>query len=121
MSSFEELLKLANDARTRIREISPDEAHVRVDGGAILIDVRDEKEFRAGNIPGAILVSRDGLESRIAEVVPDKSTAIVTYCTVGHRSAIAADTLQKLGYEDVSSIEGGLNAYLQSSKARKIA
>ncbi len=121
MLTFEELLRLSNDARTRIREITADEARDRVAAGAFLIDVREEKEFRAGNIPGAILISRDALESRIAEVVPDKSTAIVVYCTIGHRSALAADTLQQLGYQDVSSIEGGLKAYLASSKERKIA
>lgn len=121
MQSFEELLKLANDARTRIREISPDESRARIAAGAVLIDVREEKEFRAGNIPGAILVSREALDSRIADVVPERSTPIVTYCTVGHRSAIAADTLQKLGYLDVSSIEGGLKAYLASADERKIA
>jgi len=121
MQSFEDILRLANDARTRIREISPIDARERVESGAVLIDVREEKEFRAGSIPGAILVSRDVLETRITEVVPDKSTPIVAYCTIGHRSAIAADTLQQLGYVNVTSIEGGLNAYLASSSERKIA
>lgn len=121
MQNFNEILGLANDARTRIQEISPDEARVRASAGATLVDVREEKEFRAGNLAGAVLVSLGVLEKRIAEVVPDKSTPIVTYCTIGHRSAIAADILQKLGYLDVSSIGGGLKAYLASADARKIA
>lgn len=121
MQSFEDMLRLANDARTRIQEISPAEARERVASGAILIDVREEKEFRAGHIPDATLVSRDSLETRIAEIVPEKSTPIVCYCTLGHRSAIAADSVQKLGYVNVTSIEGGLKAYLSSSGERKIA
>jgi len=121
MQNFDDILKLANEARTRIREVSPKEAQTLVAAGAALIDVRDEKEFRAAHIPGAALVSRESLEARIPDIVPDKSTPIVCYCTIGHRSAIAADILQKLGYLNVTSLEGGLKAYLAVSSERKIA
>ena len=121
MSNFESLLQLANDARTRIREISPVEAREHIESGVVLIDVREEKEFKAGHIPGAILLSRDALESRIADVVPDQSTPIVCYCTIGHRSALAADELQKLGYAEVVSIAGGLNAYFEIWIDQKVA
>jgi len=121
MQNFEDILRLANDARTRIREISPDEAGTLVASGALLLDVREEKEFKAGHISGAIHISRESLETRISEIIPEKSTSMVCYCTLGHRSAIAADTLQKLGYLNVASIAGGLKAYLASSSARKSA
>lgn len=121
MQSFEDIVRLANDARTRIKEISPREAETLVTSGAALIDVRDEKEFKSGHIPGATLISRELIRSRIADIVPDKSSPIVCYCTIGHRSAIAADALQDLGYSNVASLAGGLKAYLAIYGARKIA
>ena len=121
MSTVEDIRLLADEARTRIREISPEEARGRVESGAILIDVREEKEFKAGNIPGSILISRGVLESRIAVAIPDKSTPIICYCAVGQRSAIAADTLQKLGYLNVVSMAGGLKSYLSYTSDRKSA
>jgi phage shock protein E len=121
MPNAEDILTLANDARTRIREISPDEAGILVASGALLLDVREEKEFKAGHIPGANHLSREYLETRIPEIAPEKSASIVCYCAIGHRSAIAADTLQKLGYSNVASIAGGLKAYLASSSARRSA
>lgn len=121
MSSVEDIPRLAAEARKRIQEIGPEEARRRIDEGSVLIDVREEKEFKAGNIFGSILVSRGGLESRIAQAVPDKSTPIVCYCAIGHRSAVAADTLQKLGYQNVASLAGGLKAWLSTASERKSA
>lgn len=121
MSTIEDIPRLAAEARTRIQEITPAEARSRVQAGALLIDVREEREFRAGNIVGSLLISRGELSSRIAQAVPDPSTPIVCYCAIGHRSAIAADTLQKLGYRNVSSMAGGLKAYLADTCERKIA
>jgi len=121
MSSVEDIVRLANEARTRIKEISPGESRALVESGAILIDVREEKEFKAGSIAGARHISRGQLASRITEAVPDLSTPIVCFCAVGHRSAIAADTLQKLGYHNVSSLAGGLKAYLVNPANRKVA
>ncbi|MFZ4699003.1 MAG: rhodanese-like domain-containing protein [Candidatus Methylumidiphilus sp.] len=119
--SVEDIVRLANEARTRIREVSPDESRELAANGAILIDVREEKEFKAGSIAGAILISRGQLATRIADAVPDLSTPIVCFCAVGHRSAIAADTLQKLGYQHVVSLKDGLKAYLVSHGNRKVA
>jgi len=121
MQRFEDLLRLANEARNRIREISPEEAYQLSQSGAVLIDVRDQKEYKTGHISGAIQVSRDTLENYIFELVPDMSQSIVCYCTLGHRSALAADVLQQLGYLSVSSIAGGLKAYLASSSEHKLA
>jgi len=121
MQSVQDIVRLANEARKRIKEISPDESLALVGSGAILIDVREEKEFKAGSIAGAIHISRSLLASRITDAVPDKSTPIVCFCAVGHRSAIAADTLQQLGYRNVTSMAGGLKSYLVSSSDRKSA
>lgn len=115
MSGVEDIARLAAEARTRITEITPEETRRRVESGAVLIDVREEKEFKSGHIPGSVLISRGVLASRIVDLVPDKSTSIVCYCAVGHRSAIAADTLQKLGYSRVASLAGGLKAYLSDN------
>ena len=121
MQDFNTLLRLANEARTRIREIQPDEAEQLVLAGAVLLDVRDDREFTTGHIAGATHLSRESLEARIADIVPDQSTPIVCYCAVGHRSAIAADSLLKLGYRTVASIHGGIKAYLARPHALKVA
>ncbi len=112
----EEFLRKAAEARQRITEIEPDAVDQQVRQGAVLIDVRDEEEFNAGHIDGATHVPRDALGERIAEVVPDKQTPIVTYCGGGNRGALAADTLQDLGYEDVMSIAGGMANYKAQSE-----
>ncbi len=120
MPNLDEIVRRANDARTRIKEISPDSAEGLRGAGAIFLDVREETEYRAGHIPGATHLCWNSLQREIEAIVPDKSSPIVGYCTIGHRSAIAADTLQQLGYTDVVSIRGGLKAYLASTAARRI-
>jgi rhodanese-related sulfurtransferase len=121
MSSIEDIRRLADEARTRIQEIQANQLQNHLSDGAVLIDVREEKEFNAGNLPGSILISRGQIETRIGSVVADKSAPIVLYCAVGHRSAIAADTLQKLGYTNVVSLAGGLKDYLPTVSDRKSA
>lgn len=121
MYSIEEIARLANLARARIKEISREEADALLESGAILLDVREAREYRAGHLSGAVQLSWDAVDSGIGTIVPDKFAPIVCYCAIGHRSAIAADTLQQLGYANVSSIEGGLNAYLANGSARRSA
>jgi phage shock protein E len=105
----EEFLKLTAEAKSRITQVSPDEALNLVNEGAVLLDVREEEEFAQSHLPGATNVARDSLE-KITEIVPDKSTQIVCYCAGGNRGALAADTLQNMGYKNIVSIEGGMNA-----------
>jgi rhodanese-related sulfurtransferase len=112
----EDFLRLANAAKQRITEVSPEEAKALIESGAIVLDVRDKDEFEAGHIDEATHLSRGTLEMLVAEVVPDKSTRIICYCAGGNRGALAADTLQNLGYENVSSIQGGLRAYVSAEK-----
>jgi len=121
MAFYESIIDQANDARTRITEVSPNEAGYPGHSGKVFIDVREESEFESGHIEGAILIPRQFLESQIADVVKDKQTPIIVYCAIGHRSAIAADTLQDLGYTHVSSLEGGFQSYAQSTYERKVA
>ena len=104
MAFYESIIDQANDARTRITEVSPNEAGYPGHSGK-----------------GAILIPRQFLESQIADVDRDKQTPIIVYCAIGHRSAIAADTLQDLGYTHVASLEGGFQSYAQSTYERKVA
>lgn len=80
-----------------------------------VIDVREKEEFDSGHIDGAAHVGRGVLELKIDDVVPDKNTPIVCYCAGGNRGALAAETLQKLGYTQVFSIAGGLRAFKESA------
>jgi rhodanese-related sulfurtransferase len=114
----EDFLRLANDAKQRIKEVSPEEAKALIKAGAVVLDVRDKEEFEAGHIEEATHLSRGTLEMRIADVVPDKATPIICYCTGGNRGALAADTLQNLGYRSVSSIQGGLRTYVGAAEKK---
>ena len=97
-------------AKSRITQVPPDWALSLVQNGAVLIDVREREEFEHSHLPGAINISRSVLPAHIAAVVPNPSTPVVCYCTGGNRGALATDALQQLGYTNVVSIEGGLNA-----------
>jgi rhodanese-related sulfurtransferase len=105
---------LVKDAKTRIREIGADQlgALQNASPSQIVVDVREDNEWDKSRIPGAIHVGRGVLEVNIESRVPQKSTPIVVYCQGGGRSAVAADVLAKMGYTNVSSLAGGLAAYL---------
>jgi rhodanese-related sulfurtransferase len=106
-------LRLVNDARSRIIEITPMElAKKRL--RPLIIDVREEKEFLTGHIGGAKHISRGLLEERIGQVASDLTTQIVVYCTRGHRGALAADCLRKMGYQNVYSLKGGLQHWFEA-------
>ncbi|ABB58683.1 rhodanese-like domain-containing protein [Synechococcus elongatus] len=107
----EEFLQLAAEAKTRIQQVSPEAALQLTQEGAVLLDVRESEEFAQGHLEGATNLSRGALAEQIEGTVPDKSTPIVCYCAGGNRGALAADTLQNLGYTNVVSIEGGLKAF----------
>lgn len=112
MAVNEDFLKLANAARARIREITPDEALDRQVRGAVVIDVRDGEEVaEKPGLPGSVNISRGRLEVKIADVLADKDTPVVLYCAGGNRGALAADSLQQMGYRNVFNVSGGLNAF----------
>jgi rhodanese-related sulfurtransferase len=106
-------LQIAEDARKRVREVGIDEIKSRIDRGEgfLLLDVRDESEFAADHLPGAIHLSKGTIERDIEARVPDTATPIVLYCGGGYRSALAADNLQKMGYTNVLSMGGGIRGW----------
>src|SRR6266849_653289 len=112
--AFREIIKRA---RQQVSEWSPaqvNEALVhrqKYDGDFVLVDVREKVEWNEGYISGAVHVPRGHLESRIEEVVPEKSKKVVLYCAGGVRSLMAGATLQQMGYRDVISMAGGFGQW----------
>jgi rhodanese-related sulfurtransferase len=103
--------QLVDDAKTRIREITPADAKQQQESGALLIDVREKDDYFQERAQGAKHVSRGVLELKIEELAPDPATPIICYCGGGSRSALAADNLQKMGYTNVASLTGGFKAW----------
>src|SRR5215210_468029 len=122
MASGAELIR---QVKERIKEVDPREVHDRLGGASngasangaaperpVVVDVREQHEFEEGHLPGAVHVPRGHLESRIEGAAPDRSRPVVLYCSSGNRSALAADTLERLlGYEDVASMTGGITLW----------
>ena len=105
-------LKIAEDARSRVREVSVEEAQRKLASGkATLIDVREESEWAAGHARGAEHLGKGVIERDIEVRVPDKKAEIILYCGGGFRSALATDNLQKMGYTNVLSMAGGWRAW----------
>ena len=106
-------LRLTQDARTRINEIRLDALKRRLDAREAfhLIDVREDGEWVAGHIPGAVHIGRGVLERDIERALPDKGADIVLYCGGGYRSALAADSLLRMGYRGVASFFDGWTAW----------
>lgn len=105
-------LALVQDAKTRVHEIDIGEyKRMRAAGAAgQLIDVRDDNEFEAAHAQGAVHLSKGIIERDIEKTFPDRNTKLVLYCGGGFRSALAADNLQKMGYTNVISLDGGWRA-----------
>ena len=103
-------LKIVDEARSRIRETNVDEVKSRLDRGDrfVLVDVREESEFAKDHLPGAIHMGKGVIERDVEAKVPDLKTEMVLYCGGGFRSALAADNLQKMGYTNVISMDGGI-------------
>ncbi len=104
-------IQFTEDAKTRIREVTPAQASEEQSQGALLIDVRENEEFALGHAKGAIHLSKGLIELKIEAVAPDVSTPIICYCGGGMRSALAADNLQKMGYTNVASMIGGIKGW----------
>ena len=102
-------LAIVNDAKSRIRETDVDAVKARLDKGEKLtiVDVREESEFARDHVPGAIHLGKGVLERDAEQKLPDLGTEIILYCGGGFRSALAADNLQKMGYRNVASMDGG--------------
>jgi rhodanese-related sulfurtransferase len=101
-------LKIVEDAKSRVREISIDEVRRKLESGkAKLIDVREDSEWAAGHARGAQHMGKGVIERDIEQNVPDKNAELILYCGGGFRSALATDSLQKMGYTNIASMAGG--------------
>jgi rhodanese-related sulfurtransferase len=106
-------LALVNDAKSRIRQIDMDEYQRMAASGLpnLLIDTREESEWAAGHAAGAMHLGKGIIERDIESKVPDKDATLVLYCGGGFRSALVAEALQKMGYTNAISLDGGWRAY----------
>src|SRR5579872_4111839 len=110
MSDFKQIL---NDAKRQIKEVSVQEVNEKLNpaNGFTLLDVREADEFEQGHLDQAIFIPRGFLEVKVEKELTNKGQPIVVYCAGGTRSALAAKTLQELGYTDVYSMRGGFNEW----------
>lgn len=106
-------LSIVNDAKSRVEECNVDDVKQMLDDGESfhLVDVREESEFARGHLPTAIHLGKGVIERDVEKVIPDASERIVLYCGGGFRSALAADNLQKMGYSNVVSMDGGWSGW----------
>ena len=108
--------KLVADAKIHVTEISPQEAAAKSQSGeAVIVDVREKDEWDEEHIPDATHLSRGTIELDIEEKVPDLNALIICHCGGGGRSALAAASLQKMGYKNVRSMAGGFKAWKAAS------
>ncbi len=116
MKHSEGFLKIVNDAKSRIREMTVDETRERLksQSDVRLIDVREDNEWEAGRAQGATHLGKGIIERDIEEQVPDRQTELILYCGGGYRSALAADVLQRMGYTNVFSMAGGWTAWTEA-------
>jgi rhodanese-related sulfurtransferase len=109
-------LKLVTDAKSRVKECTVADVRARQTTGEkfVLVDVREDGEFAAGHLPGAVHIGKGVIERDIEAKVPDRATPLVLYCGGGFRSALAADVLQKMGYTNVISMDGGWSGWVKA-------
>jgi len=108
-------LQIVNDAKSRVRENTPEDVRRKQESGDRfhLIDVREDNEWEKGRAKGAIHLGKGIIERDIETAIPDHQSEIVLYCGGGYRSALAADALQKMGYENVISMDGGWKRWVE--------
>lgn len=108
-------LRLVEEKRRHVREVSAAEVHARLPARDFyLIDVREDHEWQTGHIPSARHLGKGILERDIEQTVPDRDAEIVLYCGGGYRSVLAADALQQMGYTRVRSLAGGLRGWIEA-------
>jgi len=114
MAHSPQFLKLVNESKTRVKETNVDDVKRRMDAGEkfLLVDVREDNEWANGHLPRAVHMGRGIIERDIETAVPDTSTKMILYCGGGFRSALVADNLQKMGYTNVESMDGGWKGWV---------
>ena len=117
MAHAPQFLKLVQDAKKRVKETNVEEVKSKLDRGEkfLLVDVREESEFAKDHLPGAVHLGKGVIERDIESRVPDLNTQMVLYCGGGFRSAMAADNLQKMGYTNVFSMDGGVRGWREKN------
>jgi rhodanese-related sulfurtransferase len=116
MQHAEGFLNLVRDAKKRVKEADAAEIKQRLDAGEkmIIVDTREDIEWARGHVAGAIHLGKGIIERDIENTLPDKEATIVLYCGGGFRSALAADNIQKMGYRNVISMDGGWRVWTES-------
>jgi rhodanese-related sulfurtransferase len=116
MDHGEGFVKLVRAAKARIKEENYLETKKRLDAGEkiIMVDTREDSEWARGHIPGAIHIGKGVIERDIEKTIPDKEAVVVLYCGGGFRSALAAENLQKMGYRNVISMDGGWRGWTEA-------
>jgi len=114
MAHSPQFLKLVNESKKKIKETNVADVKRRIDAGEkiLLVDTREDNEWAIGHLPGAVHLSRGIIERDIEAKVPDTSTKMILYCGGGFRSALVADNLQKMGYTNVESMDGGWKGWV---------
>jgi rhodanese-related sulfurtransferase len=116
MQHSPQFLKLVNESKKRVKETNVTEVKRRMDRGEkfLLVDVREDHEWAKGHLPGAVHLGRGIIERDIEIKVPDTAAKIVLYCGGGFRSALVADNLQRMGYTNVESMDGGWRGWAEA-------
>ena len=116
MAHAPQFLKLVQDAKQRVKETNVPDVKRRIDAGEklILVDVREDNEWAKGHLPGAVHLGKGVIERDIEQQVPDTGAKLVLYCGGGFRSALVADNLQKMGYTNVESMDGGWRGWTEA-------
>jgi len=104
---------LFDEAKSRVKQISPSDAIRDRNDETVYLDVREANEWSLGHVPGAMHIPRGTLEGKVERMIP-RDRKVVIYCASGNRSALAADTMQQMGYADVASMSGGFRGWADS-------
>jgi rhodanese-related sulfurtransferase len=115
MKHSSEFLNIVEKAKQNISQVTIDEVVAKQDLGEKFhfVDVREDDEFRTGHAAGAVHIGKGVIERDIGTAIPDKTASIILYCGGGFRSALAADSLQKMGYVNIASMDGGYHGWLE--------
>jgi rhodanese-related sulfurtransferase len=116
MAHSSQFLKLVQDAKKNVKETNVADVKRRSDAGErfLLVDVREDNEWANGHLPGAVHLGKGIIERDIVQRVPDSSAKLILYCGGGFRSALAAENLQKMGYTNVESMDGGWRGWVEA-------
>ena len=116
MAHSPQFLKLVNEAKARVKEQNVADVKRRMEGGEkfMVVDVREDNEWAQGHVPGAVHLGRGIIERDIEARVPQTDAKLILYCGGGFRSALVADNLQKMGYRNVESMDGGWKGWVSA-------